>query len=54
MNKYEITLRLDNSYDVIEEITADTKHNAIDACRALVKEKYEPNNIWFTNMKIIN
>jgi len=53
MNKYEITVRLDNSYDVVEEIKSDSKHNAIHTCRALVKEKYQPEEIWFINLKII-
>lgn len=53
MNKYEITIRLDNSYDVTEEVNADSKHNALHTCRTLVKEKYQPKEIWFTNLKII-
>lgn len=51
MNNYEITLTLDNSYEVVQHITAKDEYHAISDCRQLVKKEYNPKSIWFTNIK---
>jgi len=51
MEEYEITITLDNSYDVVKTITAKDEYHAISECRELLKKEYKPKTIWFTNLK---
>lgn len=51
-NEYEIIIRLDNSYDIVEIATAKTMHEAITKTRQLVKSKYEATDVWFMDLKI--
>ncbi len=51
MKEYEITMTLDNSYEVTKTITAKDEYHAISDCRELVKKEFKPSSIWFTNLK---
>jgi len=51
MNDYEITMTLDNSYEITKTITSKSEHLAITECRELIKKEYKPTSIWFTNLK---
>lgn len=51
MREYEITMTLDNSYEVIKKITAKDEYHAISDCREIVKKEYNTKEIWFTNLK---
>ena len=51
MKEYEITITLDNSYEVVKKITAKNKYKAINDCREIVKKEYDTKEIWFTNLK---
>lgn len=51
MTTYEITVRLDNSYEVVETIEAKADHLAITQARGIIKEKYQPDTIWFIDLK---
>tara|TARA_R110000782_G_scaffold268859_1_gene365970 strand:+ start:174 stop:335 length:162 start_codon:yes stop_codon:yes gene_type:complete len=51
MEQYEITVNLNNSYDVVKTITATSLHLAITDCRELIKKLYNPSSIWFTDIK---
>lgn len=54
MNKYIFTVRINNSYDVVQEITQQNIQSAITDCRTLIKTQYEPENFWFTDVKQLN
>lgn len=51
MKEYEITVTLDDSYDVVKTITAKDEYHAINECREIIKKEYNTKNIWFTNLK---
>lgn len=51
MKEFEITMTLDNSYEVTKLITAKDEYHAISDCRQIVKKEYNPKSIWFTNLK---
>lgn len=51
MFEYEITINLDNSYDVVETVSANSEHKAMTECRQIIKMKYKPEKIWFINIK---
>lgn len=51
MIKYEINIRVDNSYDIVEVIEAATSHQAITSVREKVKAELNPEHIWIYNMK---
>ena len=51
MKEYEITVTIDNSYEVVKNITAKDEYHAISDCREQLKAEYNTKNIWFTNLK---
>lgn len=51
MKEFEITMTLDNSYEVTKTISAENEYKAISECRGIVKKEYKTNSIWFTNLK---
>lgn len=51
MREFEITMTLDNSYEIVKIVTAKDEYNAISECRQLVKKEYNTKSIWFTNLK---
>ena len=51
MKKYEITLRINNSFETVKIIESKNEYTAISECRELLKQEYDKPEIWFINLK---
>ena len=51
MKEFEITMTLDNAYEIVKKITAENEYKAISDCREIIKKEYDTKEIWFTNLK---
>lgn len=53
MNKYEITVLINEEYKTIIPVEANSKHEAITQARLQAKEENKSDDIWFVDMKEI-
>lgn len=54
MNNYEVSVRIDSSYDLIVPITCKNEFEAIKGVREQIKRERSPRDIWFYNLRKIN
>ncbi len=54
MDKYRITVLINNIVEHQEIVEANSKHNAIDQVRNMMKKRYENPEIHFTNLVVLN
>lgn len=52
MTTYELHIRVDDSYEVVEVITANNAYGALQMGRQKVKLERKPRSIWVHEMKI--
>ena len=53
MSTFEITVKIDNSYEIVERVTAKDISKALTEVRQSIKKKLKPEQIWFIEIKHI-
>jgi len=53
MTNYELHIRIDDSYEIVEQIVANNAYNAMIMVKEKIKRERTPKSIWVHEMKII-